>query len=346
MSRAPLLLGIETSCDETAAAVVSGGRTVRSSVVHSQVATHHRFGGIVPELAGREHIRAITPVVAEALARAGTAPGELAAVGVATHPGLLGALLVGLSFAKAYAWSLGIPLVEVDHLEGHITSIFLAGYRPRFPFIALVVSGGHTSLFVVEGPTRFTVVGRTRDDAAGEAFDKVAKHLGLGYPGGPVLERLAREGNREAHRLPRAWIAKGSLDFSFSGLKTAVIGTLARHPRGGAPGEWGGAPLPPEAVADLAASFQEAVADVLVAKTLAAAHRYGCRTAAVVGGVAANGYLRQRFAAAGEGVRVLFPPPALCTDNAAMIAAAAAHHLREGRVGSLQSDASARHRPG
>ncbi len=345
MSRGFAILGLETSCDETAAAVVSSGRTVVSSVTHSQTAVHHPYGGIVPELAGREHVRRIVPVVREALRRACLPAEDLKAIGVATHPGLLGALLVGVSFAKGLSWSLGVPLVEVNHLEGHILSIHLAGYRPRYPFTALVVSGGHTSLYRVDAPTAFSLLGSTRDDAAGEAFDKVAKFLGLGYPGGPVIEALAGEGDPAAISFPRPWIARDSLDFSFSGLKTAVVNHIRiRHGRcfdgPGPPAPF----LPRQVLADIAASFQEAVMEVLVGKALAAAARTG-GDLAVVGGVAANNRLRRSFRQAAGKRRVMFPPPALCTDNAAMIAAAAYHRFRAGLLGGLASDASARVHP-
>jgi N6-L-threonylcarbamoyladenine synthase len=342
-----LILGIETSCDETAAAVVEAGRRIISSVTHSQVEVHHPYGGIVPELAGREHIRNIVPAVTAALDEAGVSPSELAAVGVASTPGLLGALLVGVSFGKALSWSLSLPLVMVNHLEGHILSIFLAGMRPRFPFTALVVSGGHTSLYLVSGYTRFEILGRTRDDAAGEAFDKVAKYLGLGYPGGPVLESLAREGDPGAISFPRPLISGKGLDFSFSGLKTAVVNYLRdvhgyRH-QGLGPRE---PYLPRETLADIAASFQEAVVDVLVRKALLAAGGNGSRHLVVSGGVAANSRLRRAFEEAGTGLKVLFPPVSLCTDNAAMIAGAAWHRLREGLTADLSADASARDIPG
>ncbi len=343
MSASTLILGIETSCDETAAAVVASGRRILSSIIHSQTSIHHPYGGIVPELASREHILKIVSVVQEALRQSKTKLSSLNAVGVATNPGLLGALLVGLSFGKSLSWSINVPIIEVNHLEGHILSVFLTGRRPRFPFTALVVSGGHTSLYLVSGYTRFRLLGRTLDDAAGEAFDKVAKYLGLGYPGGPAIEALAREGNPGAIAFPRPWLKRESLDFSFSGLKTAVVHHLrVRH--GIQRTDLGPAKpcLPRHQLADIAASFQEAAVEVLVGKSMSAAAANGTRTLAVVGGVAANGRLREAFRSAAGRVTILFPPPSLCTDNAAMIAAGAYHRLREGLVGSLLSDASAR----
>ncbi len=342
MRRPSLILGIETSCDETAAAVVASGRRILSSVTHSQIAVHHPYGGIVPELAGREHIRHIVPVVSEALLQAKIDPSDLVSVGVAVRPGLLGALLVGVCFAKAFAWAQGIPLIEVDHLEGHICSIFLTGRRPKYPFVSLVVSGGHTSLFLLRERGIVDLLGRTRDDAAGEAFDKVSKFLGLGYPGGPVIEARAREGNPAAIPFPRARLEPGSFDFSFSGLKTAVINhvrfKLGREPDSPFPQ---GPYLDRQEIADITASFQEAVADVLVSKSLEACRAHGVGTLVVAGGVAANGHLRERFLANPAGIEVLFPPVGLCTDNAAMIAAAAHRHLRLGRPpGSMATDAS------
>jgi N6-L-threonylcarbamoyladenine synthase len=343
MSPSHVILGIETSCDETAAALVDSGTAVLSTVTHSQIETHHRYGGIVPELAGREHVLKILPVVRRAVELSGVDLHKIAGVGVSTTPGLLGALLVGVSFGKALAWSLDVPLLEVNHLEGHILSIFLSDHSPRFPFVALVVSGGHTSLYRVVDHTTFEPLGHTRDDAAGEAFDKVAKFLGLGYPGGPVIEALAREGDPRAIPFPRAWISRRSLDFSFSGLKTAVVNHL-RNRHGLQRNDLGPhAPcLPRPILAEIAASFQEAVTDVLVRKTLLAAETVGCDTVVVSGGVAANGYLREAFAARAGGSKVVFPPVRLCTDNAAMIAAAAWHRLRTGKIGGLSTDARAR----
>jgi N6-L-threonylcarbamoyladenine synthase len=303
------ILGIETSCDETAAAVVVGGRTVRSSVVSSQVDLHARFGGVVPEVASRAHVELIGPVIAEALGEAATEAGDLAAVAACRGPGLAGALLVGVSAAKALALVTGVPYVGVNHLEAHLYAAWLEDPDLEPPLAVLIVSGGHTLLVVVEDHGRYRVVGQTVDDAAGEAFDKVARHLGLGYPGGPAIDRLARRGDPDAIPFPRAM--PGEPDFSFAGLKTAVVNYWRRHPD---------AP-----VADVAASFQAAVVDQLVEKLAGAADEAQAPTLVVGGGVAANAALRRRVRALAEasGRRALLPAPALCTDNAAMIAAAA-----------------------
>ncbi len=315
-----LVLGIETSCDETAAAVVEDGRAIRSNIISSQVEVHEAFGGVVPELASRAHIVNVSPVIDQALEAAGVRLEDIDLLGATIGPGLVGALLVGLSTAKALAFALDKPLVGVNHLAGHIYSAFLCDAPPRFPFVALVVSGGHTDLYGVEGHGRFQTLGRTRDDAAGEAFDKVAKLLGLGYPGGPLIDRLARQGSEDAIEFPRAMLDGDSLEFSFSGLKTAVRTYLIRAEKNG-----DALPLP-----DVAASFQAAVVDVLVAKTMTAVRRTGVRSLAVVGGVAANSGLRRRLekASAQAGVSLAIPPPILCTDNAAMSAAAAYHRYQ------------------
>lgn len=313
-----VLLAIETSCDETAAAVVSGEASadapvasleVLANVVSSQVETHAPFGGVVPEVASRAHLDMLEPVVTEALATAGVDPTELDGVAATSGPGLIGALLVGVSAAKALALAWDVPYVAVNHMEGHLFASFLERPDLPVPMVTLLVSGGHTMLVSVRGPGDYRILGSTVDDAAGEAFDKVARYLGLGYPGGPVIDRLATDGDPEAIRFPRGMIDDG-LDFSFSGMKTAVINYVRRHP---------------EATdADLAAGFQEAVVDVLVTKTMRAVKRTGARSAAIGGGVAANSRLRARFAAAAEsaGIDHLVPSRALCTDNAAMIAAA------------------------
>ncbi len=305
------VLGIETSCDETAAAVVMDGRTVRSSVVSSQVDLHARYGGVVPELAGRAHVELLTPVVAEALAAAGLdgPPPGVEAVAATCGPGLVGSLLVGLSGAKALAMSWGVPFVGVNHLEGHLFASLLEAPDLGWPLVVLLVSGGHTVLVEMRGPGRYHLLGQTLDDAAGEAYDKVARYLGLGYPGGPVVERVAADGDPAAFAFPRAMLDDG-YDFSFSGLKTAVVRTAERHPSA--------------ATEDVAASFQEAVVDVLVAKARRAAEATAARGMCLAGGVAANSLLRRRFAEAGEalGVPVYLPSRAMCTDNAAMVAAA------------------------
>ena len=339
MHKPTLLLAIETTCDETAAAVLEGGEdtvpTIRSSVVASQIDLHRRFGGVVPEVAARAHVRQILPVIDEALRQAGVSLDDLGAIAVATRPGLVGALIVGLTAAKSLALALDIPLVAVDHLEGHLYACQLA-YPDRevYPCVGLVVSGGHTSLFACRGPLDVEPLGGTIDDAAGEAFDKVATLLGLGYPGGPEIERVAREGNPRAHAFPRSFLRDDRLDFSFSGLKTAVLyATRGQDGRGA-----GGTPSP-EAVADLAASFQEAVVDILVAKALQAIDRTGMRRLGVGGGVAANSRFRERLvkAAGSRGVELFIPPLSLCTDNAAM-AGVALLKLAAGQVADLDID--------
>jgi N6-L-threonylcarbamoyladenine synthase len=309
-----LILGIETSCDETAAAVVEDGRTVWSSVVSSQVDLHARFGGVVPEVASRAHVELITPVIAEALVEAGIELRDLDAVAACHGPGLAGALLVGVAAAKGIALATDLPYVGVNHLEAHLHAAWLEDPDLALPLAVLVVSGGHTMTVVMEDHGRYHVVGQTVDDAAGEAFDKVARHLGLGYPGGPAIDRLAREGDPTAVRFPRAM--PGEPDFSFAGLKTAVVNHTRRAPD---------TPL-----ADVAASFQEAVVDQLVAKLQAAADAADAPTLALGGGVAANSRLRAKVAeaAAAAGRAVFLPPPALCTDNGAMIAATAWWRLR------------------
>jgi N6-L-threonylcarbamoyladenine synthase len=305
------ILGIETSCDETAAAVVEDGRRIRSTVVSSQIDLHARFGGVVPEIASRAHVELINGVVDEALMEAGILDvRELDAVAACHGPGLAGALLVGVSAAKALALSTGLPYVEVNHLEAHLYTAWLEEPDLEPPLAVLVVSGGHTLLVVMEGHGRYRVMGQTVDDAAGEAFDKVARFLGLGYPGGPAIDRLAAEGDPEAVGFPRPMLGEG-YDFSFSGLKTAVINHVRKHPG--------------VEVGDVAASFQEAVVDVLTAKLVAAADEAKAPTLVLGGGVAANSRLRSRVAAAAaaSGRRALLPPSALCTDNGAMIAATA-----------------------
>jgi len=317
-----LILGLETSCDETAAAVVEDGRFVRSSVVSSQVDLHARFGGVVPEVASRAHVELITPVIADALVEAGVDFRDLDAVAACHGPGLAGALLVGVSAAKALALATGLPYVGVNHLEAHLYAAWLEEPDLEPPLAVLIVSGGHTMTVVMEGHGRYRVVGQTVDDAAGEAFDKVARHLGLGYPGGPAIDRLAAEGDPGAIRFPRAMA--GEADFSFAGLKTAVVNHHRGRLRAGADAE------PDTALADVAASFQEAVVDQLVAKLLAAADASGAPTLALGGGVAANSRLRARVAevAQATGRRAFLPPLALCTDNGAMIAATAWWRLR------------------
>jgi N6-L-threonylcarbamoyladenine synthase len=337
-----LVLGIESSCDETAAAIVRAGCELVSSVISSQIETHKRFGGVVPELASREHLDKIVPVVAEAFARADIKQEELDGIAVTQGPGLVGSLLVGLSYAKALAYALKKPLVGVNHIEGHIYSVVFENPPLEYPALALIVSGGHTNLFLIPAPGRYKVLARTRDDAAGEAFDKVAKLLGLGYPGGPIIEQLARDGNPRAVRFSVPRMGDGRPDFSFSGLKTAV----SKYVR-----ETGLQPVAPgaepaQAVKDLAASFQSVVVRALVGTTERLAAEYEPRTLIVAGGVACNGALREAAAAAGArlGIPVYFPSRHLSTDNAAMIAAAGTVKLRAGeRAGfDLNADVSLR----
>lgn len=270
------LLAIETSCDDTGAAVVLDGKKILSNVVSSQIAVHQKYGGVVPELASRKHIEAIVPVVTEALDRAGLTLKQMDGIAVTQGPGLVGSLLVGLSFAKSLAFATGLDLIGVNHIEAHLSAIFLEEDPPRFPFIGLVVSGGHTSLFRVDGFGEYKMLGQTRDDAAGEAFDKVAKLLGLGYPGGPIIDELAKTGNPKAIRFPRASLGKNSMDFSFSGLKTAVVNFVKAHPE--APGGF-----TEEMIRNIVSSFQEAVVDVLVKKTFQAALHQGLKKVVKIG---------------------------------------------------------------
>ncbi|HSR13042.1 MAG TPA: tRNA (adenosine(37)-N6)-threonylcarbamoyltransferase complex transferase subunit TsaD [Thermodesulfobacteriota bacterium] len=325
------VLGIESSCDETAAAVVEDGNKILSSVVASQEIVHKKYGGVVPELASRKHVEAILPVIHEACAGAGLGLKDVEGIAVTQGPGLVGSLLVGIAAAKSLAYVLGIPAAGVDHLLSHVSAVFPSGAALRFPFLALVVSGGHTSLFRVESRTRMRLVGKTRDDAAGEAFDKVAKLLNLGYPGGVVIDRLSREGYPEAISFPRALLEPDSLDFSFSGLKTAVLNRLKGR---------AGAPTDAE-LRDTVASFQEAVVDTLVSKVLRAAAREKIGQVVVAGGVACNSRLREKFSRE-KGIEVYFPPPSLCTDNAAMVAVAGFHLLAEGRRADLTLNAYSR----
>jgi N6-L-threonylcarbamoyladenine synthase len=326
-----LVLGIETSCDETAAAVLADG-TLRSNVVESQDSIHARYGGIVPELASRRHLEVVLPVVARALDDAGVRLGDLDGLAVTHGPGLVGSLLVGLSAAKAFAYAHHLPLVGVNHLEGHIFAGRLADPTLEPAFLALVVSGGHTALYACEAPLRYRLIGQTRDDAAGEAFDKVAKLLGLGYPGGPVVERTAREGDPRAIAFPLAHFQDGAPDFSFSGLKTAVSLFVRQH-----------APLAPATIADVCASFQATAVKMLVRKAIGAARRLGIRRILLTGGVAANHALREALEVecAERGYTWTAPPPRLCTDNAAMIAAAGAARLAAGERADLSLNAQA-----
>ncbi len=333
-----LVLGIESSCDETAAAIVRGGREMVSSVISSQVDIHKRFGGVVPELASREHLDKIVPVVDEAFARAGgVKKTEIDGIAVTAGPGLVGSLLVGVSYAKAMAFALNKPLVGVNHIEGHIFSVVFENPPVEYPALALVVSGGHTNLFHVPAPGKYKVVARTRDDAAGEAFDKVAKMLGLGYPGGPIIERLAREGNPKSVHFSIPRMGDGRPDFSFSGLKTAV----SKHVRETALRPVAAGEEPSQAIKDLAASFQSVVVRSLVGTMERLAEELNPRTLIVAGGVACNGALREesRAAAIRLSVPVYFPSPHLSTDNAAMIAAAGTVKLEAGERAPLDLNA-------
>ncbi len=333
------VLGIESSCDETAAAVVEDGERVLSSIVASQEALHAEFGGVVPEIACRAHLESLAAVVERALHDAGLELADVDAVAVTHRPGLIGALLIGLTSAKALAWASGKPLVGVNHLHAHIYGGLMAGGDAvEFPVVSLVVSGGHTSLFLTRSPIDHELLGATTDDAAGEAFDKVAKILGLGYPGGPVIDRAAREGDAEAIAFPRTRLKNRPLDFSFSGIKTAVLYHCRgqdRHWRDAAP------PLPESKVADVAASFQEAVVDMLVDRAWDAVERSGARGLVLGGGVAANSRLRERMAqeAAARGTPVFIPPLSLCTDNAVVVAGLGYWLARAGRRSGLDLDA-------
>ena len=327
-----LILGIETSCDETAAAVLEDGRRILSNVVASQ-AVHAEYGGVVPEYASREHIGAIVPIVEGALREAGVAYADIDAVAVTNRPGLVGCLLVGVSFAKALAYSLSVPVVGVDHIEGHIFSVRLAEPDVTLPAVCLVVSGGHTEIVEIEEWGRYRTLGRTRDDAGGEAFDKVGKLLGLSYPAGPEIERLARGGNTTAHDFPRAMMERGNLDLSFSGLKTAVryrLDDLGDVPEG-------------DELRDFLASFQEAIVDALVTKTMWAAEDRRVPTVCLGGGVAANTALRERLSeeCARRGFSVVVPPRSLCTDNGAVIAAVGHSLLERGEHDDLELSVSA-----
>lgn len=316
------ILAIESSCDETAAAVVKNGRTVLSNVISSQIALHTLYGGVVPEIASRKHIEKINQVIEEALAEAGMELSQMDAIGVTYGPGLVGALLVGVAEAKAISYATGIPLVGVHHIEGHVSANYIEHQELEPPFLCLIVSGGHTHLVIVKEYGVYEIIGRTHDDAAGEAYDKVARAIGLGYPGGPKIDKLAKEGNPSAIPFPRAHVEGCPYDFSFSGLKSAVLNYLHHAEQVG------------EEInrADVAASFQAAVVDVLVDRTLQAAKEYGINKVALAGGVASNSALRAGMEAACKkaGKRLFFPSPVYCTDNAAMIGAAAYYEYKKG----------------
>jgi len=319
------VLAIETSCDDTGAAVILDGRKILSNVVSSQVSIHQKYGGVVPELASRRHIESIVPIVTEALEIANVTLREIDGIAVTQGPGLVGSLLVGLSFAKSIAFATGLPFIGVNHIEAHLSAIFLEERPPRFPFIGLVVSGGHTSLFRVDGFGKYERLGQTRDDAAGEAFDKVAKLIGLGYPGGPIIDELSKTGNPKAIRFPRPSLGRNSFDFSFSGLKTAVVNYVKTHlePPGG---------YPEDLIKDIVSSFQEAVVEVLVKKTVQAAQHEGLKRIVLSGGVAANQRLRQKMEeeASQQKVNVYIPSPSFCTDNAAMVGVVGYEYLKRG----------------
>ncbi|MBR0090865.1 MAG: tRNA (adenosine(37)-N6)-threonylcarbamoyltransferase complex transferase subunit TsaD [Lachnospiraceae bacterium] len=322
------ILGIETSCDETAAAVVINGREVKSNVIASQIDIHTKFGGVVPEIASRKHVEAVTPVVAQALQEAGMRLAEVDAIAVTYGPGLVGALLVGVSFAKSLAFATGKPLIGVHHIEGHICSNYIQYPELTPPFVCLVASGGHSHLTLVKDYGVYDILGQTRDDAAGEAFDKVARVLGLGYPGGPAIDRAAKEGNPEAFDFPRAKIPDAPYDFSFSGLKSTVLNLVNRYRmKQGDDQTKDGLP-----VHDIAASFRKAVVDVLLQHTMEAVRDTGVKKVAIAGGVASNALLRESLEAAckAEGCAFFRPAPVLCTDNAAMIAGAAYYEMQRG----------------
>lgn len=324
------ILGVESSCDDTSAAVVKNGRQVLSNVIASQIPIHQKYGGVVPEIASRSHVEALLPVIDEALATSGIDKKDLTAVAVTYGPGLVGSLLVGLSGAKSLAWSLDLPLIGVNHLEGHVYGNFLSHPDLEPPFLALVVSGGHTSLLAVPDYETFCTIGQTRDDAAGEAFDKVARVMGLPYPGGPEIDALAKAGDSQSIAFPRA-LASDPYDFSFSGLKSAVINYLHHDQQTGHV----------TSQADVAASFQAAVVDVLVEKTIRAAEDYNFQTIVIAGGVSANTALREALKTATEhnGMRLAYPSPVFCTDNAAMIACRGYYLFQQGKISNWRLNA-------
>ncbi len=324
---AELILGIETSCDETAAAVVGDGGDVRSNVVSSQIDIHARYGGVVPEVASRAHVEMMMPVVAEAMVEAGVDQNDLSAIACTVGPGLIGSLLIGVSAAKSLALVWDKPFVAVNHLEAHLYASFLEEPNLELPVVVLLVSGGHTMLVLMEGHGQYRLLGQTLDDAAGEAYDKVARYLGLGYPGGPIIDKMAMDGNPEAVRFPRA-MAKDGYDFSFSGLKTSVVNYVRKNPD--------------VADVDIAASFQEAVVDVLLTKAQKAVHEFGAKGLCLAGGVAANSSLRERTLslAVEDGIAAFVPSRSMCTDNAAMVAAAGWWRLKSDGPAPLDQGAN------
>ncbi|MEW6291495.1 MAG: tRNA (adenosine(37)-N6)-threonylcarbamoyltransferase complex transferase subunit TsaD [Thermodesulfobacteriota bacterium] len=339
-----IILGIESSCDETAAAVMEDDRRLLANVVNSQIDLHGIYGGVVPELASRKHLEDIYPVVAQALQQAGITLDQVDGLAITQGPGLIGSLLVGLSFAKALALVKKIPYVGVDHMAGHLFSVFLGENKPVFPYIALIASGGHSSIFYVTDYFHYRLVGRTRDDAAGEAFDKVAKILDLPYPGGPIISELSKNGDPAAIHFPRSWLEPDSLDFSFSGIKTSVANYVKQNPPLRMAGD--DRRLSGAATADICASFQEAVVDVLVGKTMKAARHHNVENVVLAGGVAANPRLREVFRQEGgkEGFTVYMPPQKFCTDNAAMIALAGFYLFPHQAVTTLDMDVYSRSR--
>lgn len=331
------ILGIESSCDETAAAILEDGRHLLANIVNSQIPVHRRYGGVVPELASRKHIENIGAVVQQALTAAGLQLSDIDAIAVTRGPGLVGSLLVGLSFAKALSYARNIPYVGIDHMAGHLCSTLLGSTTPLFPAIALIVSGGHSNIYHMTSMTDYALLGRSRDDAAGEAFDKAAKILGLEYPGGPVVSRLATSGDPKAISFPRAWLEEDSYDFSFSGIKTALANYLHQLP--GKPDD--------SHLANICASFQEAIVEVLAGKTIQAAIDHGITTIVAAGGVAANPRLRQLLTekAGRHGLSLCVPATEFCTDNAAMIAMAGAIRLAEEGTLALDTDVYSRFCP-
>lgn len=327
-----LVLGIESSCDETASAVVRDGNFLLSNVISSQINVHSKYGGVVPEIASRKHVEVIVPVIMQALGDAHVSLDDIEGIAVTRGPGLVGSLLIGVSIAKSMAFAKNIPFVGVNHLEGHVASVFLNDRKPDFPFIAAVISGGHTNIYFVRDFQEFKLLGQTVDDAAGEAFDKAAKLLNIGYPGGMAIDRLAKGGNPEFIKFPRAM--KDSMDFSFSGLKTSLLTYIKKRK----------SPITEDEIPDIAASYQEAIIDVLVEKTFRAARLCSTSRVVVTGGVAANSRLRERFCdeAKTKGIEIFIPPPILCTDNAAMIAVMGDNLLKTGKKDSLDMNAVSR----